>query len=492
MRMAGAAAGAMRPARRGWRRLAPACALALGAAPALAFVISGTKWVGAAAEIHVSIDGTAASGIRWNAAVAEAMAEWSAATPFEFRLVEEYRSPCGEDGYNGVDFVDDLCGAGFGAGTLAITTRRFAPTVLGEPYTAEADIAFNSAIAFDIYSGPLNPSGGSRQGLDFRRVALHELGHVIGLDHEPTAVSIMRARIGDIDRLQPDDVEAVETLHGGLSRCGIVPLAFGAADGILNGDDCTVSELTVGGADHSFIDLYRFSLAGPARLEFASSSSRLDTVLVLADEELRFLQAEVGEEDSCDAELAAELDAGDYFLMVNTWSRRVIEKCGVAGSYRLVSSLASDSLLPLGEGTSLLGGASAARFSGGVTADGGLSFGNRFRPDESLDISMEVAVDPRHRGEPGFVVVAALLDGGVLMLDGDGRFAPAPPGSFALTPAATGPLDAVEEIAVASGLVPAAFGIDEAEVNFVIGYGLDADPDEIYYHRSPLNLSVGR
>lgn len=484
------AADEARPARRGWRRLAPACALALGAAPAFAFVISGTKWVGAAAEIHVSLDGASASGILWNTAVADAMAEWSAATPFEFRLVEEYRSPCGEDGYNGIDFVDDHCDAGFGAGTLAITIRHFAPTVLGEPYTAEADIAINSAIAFDIYSGPLNPPGGGLQGLDFRRVALHELGHVIGLDHEPSAVSIMRARIGDIDQLQPDDIEAVETLHGGLSQCDIAPLALGAASGILNGDDCTVSELTVGGTDHSFIDLYRFSLVGPARLEFASSSSRLDTVLVLADEELRFLDAGLGEEDSCDAELAAELDAGSYFLMVNTYSRRVIEKCGVAGSYRLVSSLTSDARLPLGEGTSLLGGVSAARFSGGVTADGGLSFGNRFSPDEALDISMEVAVDPRHRDQPGFVVVAALVDGEVLMLDGNGRFVPAPRGSP--VQAAAGPLGAVEEIAVASGLVPAAFGVDEAEVNFVIGYGLDADPDEIYYHRSPLNLSVGR
>jgi len=40
-------------------------------------------------------------------------------------------------------------------------------------------------------------------------------------------------------------------------------------------------------------------------------------------------------------------------------------------------------------------------------------------------------------------------------------------------------------------LVPGTLGIFQLEANIVVGYGLDANPDEVYYHTSPMNLIVG-
>ena len=52
-------------------------------------------------------------------------------------------------------------------------------------------------------------------------------------------------------------------------------------------------------------------------------------------------------------------------------------------------------------------------------------------------------------------------------------------------------LESAEDIVIAKDLVPAELGIKEIEVNIVVGYGLDSDPSEVYYHSTPINLTIG-
>ena len=52
-------------------------------------------------------------------------------------------------------------------------------------------------------------------------------------------------------------------------------------------------------------------------------------------------------------------------------------------------------------------------------------------------------------------------------------------------------LESAEDIVIAKALVPAELGIKEIEVNIVVGYGLDSDPGEVYYHSTPINLTIG-
>ena len=77
----------------------------------------------------------------------------------------------------------------------------------------EADVVFNSGVDWGIYEGPQR--GGV---IDSYRVAVHEFGHVLGLDHPDehgqVVSAIMNSRASDIDRLQADDIAGIRAIYG--------------------------------------------------------------------------------------------------------------------------------------------------------------------------------------------------------------------------------------------------------------------------------------
>ncbi|HEY1581689.1 MAG TPA: DVUA0089 family protein [Chthoniobacterales bacterium] len=115
--------------------------------------------------------------------------------------------PSMDDDENSAFFSSTVYGDKFGSGVLAITLLSYRGDVF-----EESDTIFNTFYTWDSYRGALNPSL-----IDFHRVALHEFGHMLGLDHpdehKQTVVAIMNSHIGDIDSLQPDDIMGVESLY---------------------------------------------------------------------------------------------------------------------------------------------------------------------------------------------------------------------------------------------------------------------------------------
>ena len=186
-----------------------------------AYLIDGTKWLRGEAEFYVAVPGLSASEISWNSAVIDALNNWSTNTIFNFTVVEEYKDPCVVDGFSSIDFSEDFCGSEFGANTLAVATRRFEKQELGSPNIIEGDIVVNSEERYDIFDGPLDQLDFLNNGLDFKRIALHELGHVIGLDHEEVNLAIMGPTISDVFELQEDDIAGVKALYSGLDNCEI-------------------------------------------------------------------------------------------------------------------------------------------------------------------------------------------------------------------------------------------------------------------------------
>lgn len=101
-------------------------------------------------------------------------------------------------------------GDDFGSSTVAITI-----SYRSGGFRTESDIIFNTAYTWDSYRGSQR-SG--RQ--DIQRVAVHELGHVLGLIHPNEAdppqsvTAIMNSRVSSVETPQADDISGAQSLYG--------------------------------------------------------------------------------------------------------------------------------------------------------------------------------------------------------------------------------------------------------------------------------------
>ncbi len=163
--------------------------------------------------IYINLSGSSGSGTTWHAAAVEALNTWGENTEFEFNLISVKVDPCSVfppnffgDDRNTVAFADDACGVPFDEDTLAIT---FSVAIITDDiYTLESDVVINNNVDWDVYDGPLRPFT-----MDFKRVLIHELGHVIGLNHEDDVPAIMASFIDSIDEPTADDIKGVEVLY---------------------------------------------------------------------------------------------------------------------------------------------------------------------------------------------------------------------------------------------------------------------------------------
>jgi hypothetical protein len=114
----------------------------------------------------------------------------------------------GDDANTSVTMSNSIYGDKFDSHTLAVTlvTPR-------DNHLIEADVIFNSAWDWDSYRGSEGPDAGQ----DFRRVALHEFGHVVGLDHPDDfgqhVTAIMNSVISSVDTLQADDINGAKSIY---------------------------------------------------------------------------------------------------------------------------------------------------------------------------------------------------------------------------------------------------------------------------------------
>ena len=116
------------------------------------------------------------------------------------------------DTHNEIVMDSTYGGKTFGTNTLAITTTFSVGDSL-----VQADMVFNTAWGWDSYRTTLSGHG---RTIDIQRVAIHELGHVLGLNHPDQATppqpqpAIMDSIVSDITTMQPDDIAGVQLLYG--------------------------------------------------------------------------------------------------------------------------------------------------------------------------------------------------------------------------------------------------------------------------------------
>ena len=182
------------------------------------FATLGSKWPNGNVVMNLQLTpaGTLLDGsASFDAAATEALAIWNTHIDVvKFSAVPASSRPRGDgDLINHVFFDSHFYGETFGPSTLAITTRW----TIGGSTRAEADVVFNTAFQWNAYRGNVRTANG-RDLWDLRRVALHEFGHALGLDHPDDqgqrVDALMNSLLGNLDSLTADDIAGAKSLYG--------------------------------------------------------------------------------------------------------------------------------------------------------------------------------------------------------------------------------------------------------------------------------------
>ena len=187
--------------------------------PASAYSLEGYSWPTPTIPVRVQLgpsDIALADGSPdWNVVVENALALWNeqiAATQFTWTTAAPGTAASASDGVNSMQLASTIYGDKFGDSTLAIALINSSG---GQ--TTESDVLFNTAFRFNSYRGTYAIFNGISY-FDLHRIALHELGHVLGLDHPDehgqTVVAIMNAFVSGISYLQSDDIQGGVALYG--------------------------------------------------------------------------------------------------------------------------------------------------------------------------------------------------------------------------------------------------------------------------------------
>jgi hypothetical protein len=170
----------------------------------------------------------------WNPYLAHLQFSWVKNSPV---------TPAQGDDEMSVIFDSKVFGMSFGSGVLAVTLLADRSGNF-----EETDTVFNNAISWDSYRGPLTPPV-----FDFHRVAIHEFGHTLGLDHPDQAkppqvvVAIMNSRVSDLDTVAQDDINGVTAIYGTGPAYQSIPDAPVLMDLSTRGTTFTGNNVLIGG-----------------------------------------------------------------------------------------------------------------------------------------------------------------------------------------------------------------------------------------------------
>lgn len=319
----------------------------LAAAAALGFVLEGQTWPqDSIVTMQLSLGGnqTLIDGFSsFNESAEDGLARWNQYMDhLQFSVVRNSSvKPTDGDRKNSVFFANTVFGDAFGNNTLAVTLRTYQGSTL-----LEADVVFNSAKSFNSYRGPIRQASGGGTLHDLHRIAIHEFGHVLGLDHpdeaNQTVVAIMNAFEGDIDSLQTDDINGAQYLYGSATPGPTPTPAPISADSLVNlstrgfvgtGDGVLIGGFIVQGAQPTSLVLRAI---GPSLASSGIANPLSDPVLELRDGSGTLLQRNddwqkdrsaqtisskgLAPKDSRESALMASLASGSYTVIVHGYN----------------------------------------------------------------------------------------------------------------------------------------------------------------------------
>jgi hypothetical protein len=195
---------------------------------ATAYSLTGTRWNSSSTTMHLQLGPAAAAlsdgSSSWGASAEDALNTWNSYLgTFRFNVVRDSTVTRAQgNGTNNVFFSGDVYGTAWGTGVLAVTLTYSAGTS-----QTETDVLFNTQFNWNSYRGALRYTSTGAPIYDFHRVAMHEFGHVLGLDHPDengqSVTALMNSRISALDALAADDISGGQSIYGATASTTVSP-----------------------------------------------------------------------------------------------------------------------------------------------------------------------------------------------------------------------------------------------------------------------------
>ncbi len=171
----------------------------------ISFEPDGTNLGGVNSDLFKEFNGNSNLAGRWQSEILRAAQTWSEATNINFVVVADNgaASGSGKNQQGDTGFGDIRIG-GYDFQNTSLARAYMPPTA--NNFSVGGDIAFNTGIAYGV-----------GQGYDLYSVALHELGHALGLDHTSASSSaaMWSSYNGIKTKLSADDIAGIRSIYSG-------------------------------------------------------------------------------------------------------------------------------------------------------------------------------------------------------------------------------------------------------------------------------------